>query len=146
MLRVLVLIGVLAGPAFAGPDRASLLLGSRHINPAEDFDQVNPGLFLTWEGRRVDLTLGVYHNSYGRVSTAATLGFTLWQHGEAEAGVFAGLAHYPGNGRAFLVHAGDVVPVGGLQLRWRNLFGQVIPLDGGVADAVVTFGVTFRLH
>lgn len=145
MARFLILLLLLgAGPAVAGPDRASLLIGSRHIDPRGQFEEVNPGLFLTWEGR-LDLTLGVYRNSYGRTSTAAMLGLPLWRRGEAEVEAFAGLAHYPVNGREFLIHVGDVVPLGGLQLRWRNLFGQVIPLDGGVADAVVTFGVTFGL-
>ena len=145
MAPVLILVLLLAAPAVAGPDRASLLVGSRHIDPNGSFEEVNPGLFLTWEGRRLDLSVGVYHNSYGRTSTAVTLALPLWRQGAAEVEAFAGLAHYPVNGSEFLVHAGDVVPLGGLQLRWRNLFGQVIPLDGSVADAVVTFGVTFRL-
>jgi hypothetical protein len=148
-MRALLILSLvlLAGPAPAGPpDRASLLAGSRHINPSQPFREANPGLFLTWEGDGPDLSLGVYRNSYGRTSAAATLAWEVWRRGEAEVDLFAGLAHYPVDGRTFRVHAGDVVPLGGVQARWRNLWGQLIPLDGGVADAVVTFGVTFDLR
>ncbi|KAA9005086.1 hypothetical protein [Histidinibacterium aquaticum] len=144
-LPALALSVCLASPALAdGPDRASVLLGSRHVEPALDFDEVNPGLFLTWE-RDLDWTVGAFHNSYGRTSVAAMVGRSWEISEDVGIGVFGGAAHYPGDGRTFSVSAGDVVPLGGLQLRLGNAFVQVIPSDGEWADAIVTGGLTWRL-
>jgi hypothetical protein len=146
MLRLLALLDLLsAAPAGAGPDRVSLLVGSKHIAASQAFEEVNPGIFLTWERRRLNWTVGGYRNSYGRTSVAATAALPLWQAGDLRLEAFAGVAHYPVDGRNFRFHAGDLVPLGGLQLRWRNLFVQAIPLDGGVAAGVLSFGVTFGL-
>lgn len=35
--------------------------------------------------------------------------------------------------------------VRGVQVRHRNLFAQIIPMDGKPVDAVVSIGVTFDL-
>jgi hypothetical protein len=147
MLRWLFLLALLlAAPASAGPDRVSLMFGSHHIAANQPFEEINPGVFLTWEGRRLDWTVGAFHNSYGRTSVAGTVALPLWKTGELRLDAFAGIAHYPVDGRNFRFHAGDLVPLGGLQLRWRNLFVQAIPLDGGVAAGVLSFGVTFGLN
>ncbi|MFN3971237.1 MAG: hypothetical protein ACK4L4_07685 [Gemmobacter sp.] len=150
MTRLAVLLALMASlacPARAeGPDRASILLGSHHAAARAAFEGVNPGLFLTWENRAgLDWSVGAYRNSYGRASVAVTVARPLIRWRGGEAGVFAGLAHYPGNGRRFRVSAGDVVPLAGVQARHGNLFAQVIPLGGRAARAVATVGVTFDL-
>lgn len=145
-IAVLFAAPLLAAPAFADPDRLSILLGSAHIGGA-GFDGRNPGLALTWEDvDGLDLSVAAYRNSFGRGSIAATAALPVITWAEGEAAVFAGLALYPGDGRRFRVHAGDVVPIGGLQLRHRNLFLQLMPSDGRVVDAVVSMGLTFDLR
>lgn len=138
------LASVLATPAMAEPDRVSILLGSRHPGASVTYEQVNPGIFLTWEDRAfgLDYSAGVYRNSYGRASVAATAALPIIERGQFQAAVFGGLALYPGNGDDFAVHAGDMVPIAGLQARMGNAFVQVMPGDG---MAVVSFGLTFPL-
>ena len=143
---LLALMGVLfACAAQAGPDRISVLLGSNHVNASRSFEEVNPGVFATWENPRLHWTVGAYRNSYGRASVSATVALPVVRWGEGEASLFAGAALYPKDGRTFAVHSGDVVPIGGVQIRHRKVFMQVIPLDGNLADAVVSVGVTFSL-
>jgi hypothetical protein len=145
MLRLIALLATLASPAYAGPpDRISILAGSHHVG-VRGFEEVNPGVFLTWERPRVDLSVGAYRNSYGRLSIAALAAVPIWSRGETEVSLFGGLTHYPGNGRNFAIHAGDVVAIGGLQLRHENLFVQVLP-GGGSMPVVIAAGVTFSLR
>jgi hypothetical protein len=133
-------IGASAAHADIVPDRFSLLLGSHHVDPQLAFNEDNPGLFLTW-GR---VTAGAYVNSFDRGSVAVTYALPLASGRDWSIDVFAGAAWYPVDGRAFAVHVGDVVPIGGLQGRWRGLFVQVMPSDGKATDAIVTFGMTFQ--
>jgi hypothetical protein len=144
-MKALAIVAALAAtPAIAGPDRVSVLLGSNHIG-AEGFNEVNPGLFATWEGDWIDLTAGVYHNSYSRTSVVATGYLSLIEAGDFDAGVFAGVAHLPGNGRLEMAHIGnDVVAIGGLQARYGNVFVQVIPMEAQYGKALVSFGLTFQ--
>lgn len=137
----------IVSPADAGPDRVSLLLGSDHIG-GSGFDGRNPGIFLTWEDRGpgLDLSVGVYRNSYGRGSLAATLALPVARWRDGSVSIFAGAALYPGHGRHFRMHAGDVVPIGGLQVQHRNAFLQIMPSDGGAVDAVIAMGLTFSLE
>lgn len=132
-------------PATAGPDRLSLLVGSSHIGARQPFEEVNPGLFLTWEGARFDRTLGAFRNSYGRVSVAATAALPLLSGPDWRIDAFLGTAYYPEDGRDFRVSVGDWVPLGGLQARKGPVFVQLIPQDGNVADAVIAFGLTLPL-
>lgn len=144
-MKILAAFLALATPAAADPDRVSILLGSRHPGANVPYEQVNPGVFLTWEDRGawgLDYSLGVYRNSYGRASVAGTVALPVIERGQFQAAVFGGLAVYPGNGDQFAVHAGDVVPIAGVQARLGNGFVQVMPGDG---MAVVTFGLTFPL-
>lgn len=133
----------------AGPDRVALLFGSRHINPTSEFEELNPGVFAVWDAERtnwpVDISLGAFRNSYGRGSVAALAAWPVWQGNNAELSLFGGLAHYPEDGRRFLVSLGDVVPLGGVQLRAGPVVTQLIPGDGEVTDATLTFGLTFAL-
>lgn len=135
----------MASSSHAGPDRASILLGSYHAGAPIEFEETNPGIFLTWEKDVLDWSVGVYRNSFGKTSMAVTaaLPVATWEDGEAS--LFAGLALYPGDGRYFAVHAGDVVPIGGVQVRHHHLFVQVIPSDGKVVDAIFAAGLTFPM-
>lgn len=143
---LLALMGVLfACVAQAGPDRVSVLFGSHHVNASRSFEEVNPGVFVTWENPRLHWTVGAYRNSYGRASVSATVALPVLRWREGEASLFAGAALYPKDGRTFGVHVGDVVPLAGVQVRHQNMFMQVIPLDGNLADAVVSVGVTFPI-
>ena len=92
----------LGAPARAEPDRLSVLLGSRHFGAAPGAaNGANPGLFLTWERDRVDLSAGVYRNSYNKTSVAVFAGYPLirWDNGAVSA--VAGLATYPGDAHKF---------------------------------------------
>lgn len=145
-MKILTIISLcLATSAQASPDRVSILLGSNHIAAKMDFEEVNPGVFLTWEGDRVDWSVGVYHNSFGKSSVAATVSLPVLRWRDGEAAVFAGAALYPGDGRTFAVHVGDVVPLVGVQLRQGNVFTQIIPSDGHTVAAIVSVGLTFDL-
>ncbi|MCL4066817.1 hypothetical protein M3484_09550 [Pseudomonas sp. GX19020] len=139
---------VFSTPAAADPDRVSLLIGSAHPGDGGYFDSRNPGVFLTWEQRGalgLDISAGIYRNSYGRASAAVTAALPLirWEGGEAS--VLAGVALYPGDGCRFAVHAGDLVPLAGFQIRHRQLFVQILSGDGKAADAVIAAGITFAL-
>lgn len=126
----------------------SLLIGSYHVNPASDFEESNPGLFVTWEdawGGPLDVSLGGYQNSYGRGSASAFASLPFLEAENFEASVFGGLAHYPEDGRNFALSYEDVVVLGGLQLRWGPTFMQIVPGDGQEADAVVAFGISSPL-
>ena len=136
---------LVALPAAArDPDRLSFLIASRHVDARSAFQEVNPGVILTWEGRP-GLSLAGYYNSYGRLSVAAAVTWPVFERGELQVDLFAGGAWYPRDGRRFAAHLGDVVPIGGVQARWRNAFVQVIPSDGVETDAIVGFGVTFEV-
>jgi hypothetical protein len=136
-------------PAQAGPDRLSVLLGSHHVNAARDFKEVNPGLFLTWEGAawagRLDLGAGVFRNSYGDGSAVGSVALPMLAGDAWSVDAFAALAWYPGNGEQFDHAAGDIVPLAGVQARYGNVFMQTLPGGGQGADALVTFGLSFAL-
>jgi len=137
---------VLASPARADmtPNRVSMLIGSHHVGGL-GFEERNPGVFVTWERSPLDFTVGAYRNSYGRGSVAATVAVPIWSRASAEISLFGGAAYYPKDGRRFAMHAGDLVPIGGLQIRYRNLFLQAIPGNGKHVDAVIGVGMTWAL-
>jgi hypothetical protein len=143
-LPALLLAAALPTTALAGPDRLSILLGSHHVNAKEDFQEFNPGVFATWE-RGLDYTVGVYYNSYERVSVLASIGYGFDVAQDFEIGVFAALALYPGDGDRFSHSFGDVVPLAGVQARYKNVFVQFIPADGDSLDSLFTVGLTFEL-
>ncbi|WP_298835929.1 hypothetical protein [uncultured Roseobacter sp.] len=135
---------LLPAAAHAGPDRISVLLGSEHFNATEDFQEFNPGLFLTWEGSW-DVSVGAYYNSYEEVGALVSVGRDFWQGENYAVGAFGALALYPGDGDRFDIAVGDVVPLIGLQARYGNVFTQLIPGNGETTDGVLTFGLTFEL-
>lgn len=135
---------LLAGSASAGPDRLSILLGSEHNGATRNFQEVNPGVFLTWE-RRFNYSVGVYYNSYEDISPLVSVGYDWEVAPRLDLGVFFAVSVYPGEGDEFRTSIGDVVPFVGLQARYRNFFVQFIPADGDSVDSVFTFGLTFEL-
>ena len=145
MYKLIALL-LLTAPAHADPDRLSLLIGSAHVGGV-GFDGRNPGIFATWEDRALglDYSLGAYRNSYGRASVVATAALPVIDWRDGALSVFAGAAFYPGDGRRFAVHLGDVVPIGGVQIRHHNMFLQIMPSDGAAVDAVIAGGITWEI-
>jgi hypothetical protein len=153
MLRLLLPLLLVATQAVArGPDRVSFLAASYHLGATEDFNQFNPGVFLTWEGPfrpfgLVDTTaqysIGVYYNSYSRTSEAATMAVEVLPFRNGALDLFAGIANYPEDGRRFSAHLGDVIPLGGVQLRLGHVFAQAIPCFCQAVDVIFGFGLTF---
>lgn len=144
MIRLAALFIALSTPVAADPDRLSVLFGSAHPGARFDYEAANPGLFLTWEDRALglDYSIGVFRNSFGGASIAGTAALPLFERGEFQASVFGGVALYPGYGDHFAVHAGDLVPMAGLQARYRDGFVQIMP---GKDMAVISLGLTFPL-
>lgn len=128
-------------PALA--DRVSLLLGSYHFD-ASGFEEFNPGVFYTWEHSRVGYSVGGFRNSYGRGAVAGTVSLPFFRWDSGEFSIFAGAAYYPEDGSRIASQiTGDVIAIGGLQLRQGYTFFQLIPLDDRGADAVLSYGLTF---
>tara|TARA_R110002094_G_scaffold160396_2_gene145780 strand:- start:46 stop:486 length:441 start_codon:yes stop_codon:yes gene_type:complete len=126
-----------------GPDRVSILLGSRHYG-ADGFQEVNPGLFLTWE-RDMDISIGVFRNSYNKAAIAATVAVPVVEWDQGNISLFAGAAYYPEDGRLQKIHLGDVIPIGGIQARHKDIFFQLTPLDGDPVKGLLAFGVTWAI-
>lgn len=134
--------------AFAGPDRVSILSNSKHIGFRSEFNETNPGVFLTWDDAiapNVDLSLGAYQNSYSRLSIMATASWLPIEIGPIQAGVFAGTAHYPVNGRNQPIHVGDWIPMAGVQVICGNFFIQAMPASVDLKRAIVAAGITFEV-
>lgn len=138
-----------ATTAVSGPDQISILLGSHHVGATQDFEEFNPGIILTWREamwqNRLDIGVGAYRNSYGDASVVVTTAYPLFRSETWGLDLFGALATYPGEGDQFSHSIGDVVPIAGLQGRYRNLFVQALPSAGSSADATVTYGLTFSL-
>lgn len=136
--------------AQAGPDRISFLIGSNHVGSTVSYEEVNPGVFLTWSellaNGNLDFSVGAFRNSYGDGSLAAAVALPIVRREAFGIDVFASLAWYPGNGDRFAHAWGDVVPLAGLQMRYRNMFMQAIPGGGDAVDATLTFGFTFAIN
>lgn len=110
------------------PDRISVLVGSHHVNSSEEYNESNPGLFLTWD----QWTVGAYENSYSDISFAVTREWELTEHAD----IFVGAATY-----------GDsIMPLAGLQLHAGPFFAQIIPSDGKYVDAIISFGLTYEIR
>lgn len=142
MTRLALILAVLAAPAAADPDRVTLLLGSHHVAARVPFEEVNPGLILTWDRDPLDWSVGAWRNSYGRLSVAGLAELPLVE-GEVSIGLVGGLALYPQDGRHFAAHLGDWVPLAGLHLRADRLSILIMPSDGKATAAVIAVGLTF---
>lgn len=139
-------LGSVPADAQTGPDRVSVHLGSAHLGARRSFEAFNPGLFLTWERGGADLSVGVYRNSFGKGSVAATAAVPIARLGEVTISPFLGVAYYPDDGRRFRASVGDVVPLAGIRASYRNVFVQLMPGDPDLADAVVSFGFSMPLN
>ena len=135
-----------AGGAQADPGLVTILAGSYHVGASEDFESLTPGVFLTWQYPVVDLSAGVYRNSYGRASVAGTVDYPVWDTDWVTVAGFAGISYYPEDGRTLSRSYGDLVPIAGLRLRVGHALLTVIPSDGTPVDAIVTLGATFELE
>lgn len=143
---ILAVLALLPAAAQAMPDRISILMGSNHIGATYDFEQTNPGVFLTWEKPVVDLSVGAYRNSFGDLSLAVTVSKAVLSNEEGTLSLsgFAGLASYPDYSDCFLYHAGDIVPLVGIQVVAGPVFVQIMP-GGNDMVAVVAAGLTFPI-
>ena len=141
MLKALAIAALLAPTvASADPDRVYLLAGSKHLGTTAEFNEVNPGVFLTWELEYVDVSVGTYLNSYSKQSYAASVAYPLLRGEGWSIDAFAGVATYYGTTNP------DIVPMAGLQARYGNLFAQYIPVPGGQhISGLLSFGMTFQL-
>ena len=117
----------------AGPNRLSVSLGSKHY-PAADYEEFNPGLFLSWETNQRSITTGAFRNSYGDLSAAATIGWRVTQN----ITLFGGVAHYPDAGQYFKYHLDNLIPIAGIRVTYRNVFVQAIP-------GAAAFGLTWSI-
>lgn len=149
MKKALIAALLLCSPAHAGdliPDRLTVLVGSKHIG-VTGFNETNPGLLVTWNlpDDRWSVTGGMFLNSYGRTSTAAFVSRSVYRKGRFEASVFAGIAHYPFDGRRQIVHVGDVVPMGGVELRYGYFALQAYPMFGGGMKGMVSGSLVIPL-
>ena len=78
MKYILAIIAVLHAGEVQAQDRVSFLFGSRHVDMSTDFNETNPGVFLTWENAvgPLDVSAGVYLNSYENTTVILT---ASWQ-------------------------------------------------------------------
>ena len=135
--------------ATAGPDRVSILTNSDHIGfRYQGFNEQNPGVFLTWDDAiapNVDFSVGAYQNSYARLSVMATASWLPIEVGPVKAGIFAGVAHYPINGRNQPLHVGDWIPMAGVQVIAGNFFIQAMPASTDLKRSIIAAGITFEV-
>jgi hypothetical protein len=137
--------------ALAGPDSVAVLLGSYHVGADSSLglEEFNPGVFVNWHGAalggRVDLGFGAFRNSYDGASVAVNAAYPLVRTPDWGFDLFTALALYPGDGDRFAHAIGDIVPIAGLQVRYRNVFVQAIPAGGQSVDATFTYGLVFSL-
>ena len=147
MKYILAIIAAFHAGEVQAQDRVSFLFGSRHVDMSTDFNETNPGVFLTWEDAvgPLDVSEGVYLNSYENTTVIFTASYDVieWENGAI--GVFGGVAHYPVNGPKKLPCCGGWVPMGGFQMRQGNVFTQYIPMPGvgRYTRGIFTVGLTF---
>lgn len=139
-------------PHLPAPDRVYMPLASRHAMPPEAFghdrwEEVNPGLVLSWEnrgpGRAVDLGVGVIRNSLGIVSPTISIGVSGALTDKFDVGVTGSLVYYGAEGDLASGHVGGgVMFVPALQARFGAGFVQLIPTpEGAVGLAGLTFPI-----
>lgn len=134
-----------ASPILTKPDRLSFSISSNHIGAVVQYNERNPGVFVTWEHPHHDINVGAYKNSFSKLSVLSTVSLQMYKTEDFSFEVFVGGAYYPEDGRTFALHVGDFIPLGGLQVRYKNIFSQIIPMNSPNAKAILTFGVSFSL-
>lgn len=130
------------------PDRLTVMAGSHHVAAAEGekFNPINPGLIARFPGDFIDINVGGYVNSYGRPSATVLASLPIIETDNLDVAVFAGAAYYPEDGRRFAYSMGDIVPVGGIEVRAGHFAIQIMPSDCVYTCAVVSAGLSFALE
>ncbi|PRY80159.1 hypothetical protein CLV80_1019 [Yoonia maritima] len=154
-----VALTTIASPIFAEnceilkPDGIAVLIGSNHINAQQDFDEFNPGIFVSWDCDMASTRLGVHKNSFSKVAASATFtsDFVSISAGGFYVHPFIGFAHYPNTGSDTPVSVGgsDIIAIGGIEFTHDKipLFIQYLPGDEHLGDYehLWTFGFKFSL-
>ncbi|KJZ20228.1 hypothetical protein [Loktanella sp. S4079] len=149
-----------ASPVIAGgcrplqPDGVAVLLGSHHIQAQQDFNEFNPGVFLSWDCDIANPRVGVHRNSMSEISTSIsfTSDFLKLSKAGFDLHPFFGFAHYPGSGDEVPINVGksDIIPIVGLELTHEAVpaFIQYLPGDVEMGDFahLWTFGLKFDLN
>jgi hypothetical protein len=135
---------ITGGGSTHAADNVYVLLASKHVGAIYAFNEVNPGIFLEWDGTHINKAVGVYKNSFGDVSTAAIVSVPVLHGNNWSIELFGGVAHYPGTGDTFAYHFGDVVPIGGLQASVGYIIIQAMP-GGSDMDAVISVALRIPL-
>jgi len=149
-LAIAICLAATSAQADIVPDRVSILAGSKHFGThGYDFNEVNPGLALTWDFDRTDITVGAYRNSFNEMSYTLTVGYDLIKTDALEVGPFIGLATYKGYTDWFPVSWGDVVPVGGVQAVWYpggpvGLSARLMPGGAKKLPLIAAFGLEMK--
>ena len=152
-------IAATACPAFADncevmkPDGIAVLLGSNHVNAREEFNEFNPGVFISWRCDLVNTRLGLHKNSFSNPAASATFTSDLvsLSAGGFNAHPFFGFAHYPTTGREMPISVGgsDLIVIGGIEFTHDDIpvFVQYLPGDMKLGDYehLWTFGFKFAL-
>jgi hypothetical protein len=141
----------------AAPDRVYLSFGAKHvgIDPTlfgrTAWQEIYPGVILTWEDRAfgLDYGVGAFLNSFERVAAYASAA-KFWDLGpDLSVGLVVGLADYGPDARFISTEIGGsgVVVTGGPQVNWRNLFLQVQPVPQSTSEmgAIFITGLTVPL-
>lgn len=134
------------------PDRMTVSLGSKHFASKYELNEVNPGVFLSWnvsKDKRWKVTGGVYKNSYGKPSAAAFGSYSIYRNRkhDVEVSVFGGVAYYPEDGRYQIPGwKHDIIPMGGLEVRYKNIAVQAYPVFSDNVKGMVSIGITIPLN
>ncbi|MDX8355843.1 hypothetical protein SLH47_26130 [Cognatiyoonia sp. IB215182] len=148
MLRAAIMSILLGAPAAADvlPDRVGLIVGSHHVNPQQDFEEFNPGVYLAWDGEIFDGQTALFQNSLGDPALAITFSLkhmtASW--GGLNTASFLGTAYY-GDGAARDYNLNGWIPFGGLRIShdaWP-LGLQVMPCPP--TECSVVFALTVGL-
>ncbi|WP_106743901.1 hypothetical protein [Yoonia maritima] len=156
---VAAVIAATANPLFAEnceimkPDGIAVLLGSHHVNAQQDFDEFNPGIFVSWNCDIASIRLGVHRNSFSNIATSATFtsDFISLSAGGFHVHPFVGIAHYPQTGSDTPISVGgsDIIGIGGLEFTHDKIpvFVQYLPgdIELGNYEHLWTFGLKFAI-
>jgi hypothetical protein len=133
------------------PDRFYLSLVSYHagIEPKifgrEQWNEVNPGVVLTWEDRilKLDYSAGLFKNSFDDFSTYFSVSTFFYTREYLSIGGYLALADYGENVIYFPATIGSFAAIPGLQINYLNTFVQLQPApQENNLGGVLVFGFT----
>ena len=154
-----VAITVMANPVFAEnceilkPSGIAVLLGSHHVNAQQNFDEFNPGVFVSWKCDLASIRLGVHKNSFSNIAASATFtsDYISLSAGGFHLHPFIGIAHYPDTGSDTPISVGgsDIIGIGGLEFTHDKvpIFIHYLPGDVelGNYEHLWAFGLKFQI-